>query len=303
VSNGIDVSAEGLIVFTETSSGEMGVLDPATGEVCEVAADFDPRSAVSAGTRAGPDNDFQVVAAEGSSGNITIITDRELDASCESCTSVVPASTVVTPTTFSAEFVESSSTPSVATIDPMSWLVLPETCGSEGTAPVCGTTDEHLFGALRYPTTALGDSVPAALTRPSVRLAGTAAVYGSFEGSDNLFGFESCALCGPDCPIETCLTGSLSELALLRGVKLLPDSAVFSWAPDPAAAVYHLNSVDSKTGIADPRRPPGSGNPECDAAPPATSCSDADGLDRARPLIFYQALSACGPSGSDEGPF
>src|SRR5207248_371148 len=43
----------------------------------------------------------------------------------------------------------------------------------------------------------------------------------------------------------------------------------------------------------------GDGNTECDATPPAVSCVAAP----ASGTLFFQALSACGARGDDEGPF
>jgi len=88
----------------------------------------------------------------------------------------------------------------------------------------------------------------------------------------------------------------------LQGVKV-GGGAMFSWTPEAAAPSYHLNSVPAKWML-DPiwphPRPIGIGTVQCsDAAP---TCTDADALTDPAPLLFYQALSACGPSASEEGP-
>ena len=101
----------------------------------------------------------------------------------------------------------------------------------------------------------------------------------------------------------SCLAGDLSAVELLKGVKDGRLGAVFSWEPDPAASEYHLNFVADKRELVDPRRELGYGWPVCEAMPPATSCSDADALSDPLRLIYYEVLSACGPSGADEGPF
>ena len=91
----------------------------------------------------------------------------------------------------------------------------------------------------------------------------------------------------------------------MRGVKDGSGGARFEWLPDPPASKYYLNSVSEAAELV----PPGphlspivgaAGNPECAAS--TASCSDADALSPLEPRLFYQLLSACGPSGSDEGP-
>lgn len=104
----------------------------------------------------------------------------------------------------------------------------------------------------------------------------------------------------------TACLAALSERTGLVAVRQGND-IVFGWDADANAVEYHVNAVAAKTGLVLPNlhRPPvvGSvGSAECDASAPATSCPDGLGMSDARPLVYYQVLSACGPGGDEEGP-
>ena len=106
--------------------------------------------------------------------------------------------------------------------------------------------------------------------------------------------------CSSACRIESCLVGDLQAVTRLKATKG-GGGVAFTWNADPAASEYHVNSVTGKVELGDPHRDTGYGFGECDAT--ATSCIDLDGLAAAMPDLYYQVLSACGPSGADEGPF
>lgn len=103
----------------------------------------------------------------------------------------------------------------------------------------------------------------------------------------------------------TTLTGPLTDL---RAVKTGGSSAAFTWVDSgTGSSEYHLNSVSRKELVTDtdpmsPRQTPrGQGTVECTATV-TPACSDPDALDPLKPLLFYQALPACGPGAYDEGP-
>jgi len=105
--------------------------------------------------------------------------------------------------------------------------------------------------------------------------------------------------CDATCSLETCLTASLIKIERLLAVALDDVRAEISWDADPGALIYHLNSVTDAPELGDPTRAPGNGRIECNVMPPETRCEVTSTADR----VYYQALSACGPGGIDEGPF
>jgi hypothetical protein len=104
----------------------------------------------------------------------------------------------------------------------------------------------------------------------------------------------------PD-PAVNCCTAFLTARSMLKGVKDGQGGAAFQWAGEAGAAEYHLLSVTDRELIEDAlQAPAGSGTLQCSATAPA--CTDTDALDDGARLLFYQAVSACGPDGTDEGP-
>ena len=100
-----------------------------------------------------------------------------------------------------------------------------------------------------------------------------------------------------------CVGGAgMTPRSQLQGIRTFL-GALFQWDFDPAASEYHLNSVPDKKLLdhAFPKPPPiGIGVVECSG--PLPFCVDPDALIDPEPVLFYQALSACGPSASEEGP-
>ena len=103
-----------------------------------------------------------------------------------------------------------------------------------------------------------------------------------------------------------CAAAMLTPRTALKGVKdptAGPDAATFEWDPDPLALEYHLNTVDDKMLlVGDGPSLLGSGVLQCSASAP--TCTDMDSLVPVPgvPVLYYQAISACGPLPIDEGP-
>jgi hypothetical protein len=109
--------------------------------------------------------------------------------------------------------------------------------------------------------------------------------------------------------LTSCLLGNLIPPSPLLGVKTADViGARFEWSQDPNASEYHLNTVTEKTNLREtdptsPRQMPvGQGETQCTALAPTVTCTDSDAIVDPQTLLFYQALSACGPTGADEGP-
>jgi hypothetical protein len=120
-----------------------------------------------------------------------------------------------------------------------------------------------------------------------------------------VFSTATAQRCGPFVPATpTCLIGSLSPIRALRGVKDSTGGARFEWLPDGAAGLieYHLNSVTAKTSLREPDVHLPLAALQCVPQPPAApGCTDPDAIADGTAL-FYQAFSACGPDGTEEGP-
>lgn len=100
---------------------------------------------------------------------------------------------------------------------------------------------------------------------------------------------------------------TLDPINALRLSKDGPNHIVFTWEPDESATEYHVNSVATVSDLAAPGphlpdRTGAAGSPACDAPPALTTCTEINGQLTPQPLVFYQAFSACGPGGIDEGP-
>jgi hypothetical protein len=106
----------------------------------------------------------------------------------------------------------------------------------------------------------------------------------------------------------SCLAGGLGSVRPLLAAKSLPHptlDAAFTWPADPAGPPwYHLNALATKSDITEiraKRDPVGVGQPICTTAAP--QCTHVDALIAPEALLFYQAFSACGDRGDEEGPF
>jgi len=124
----------------------------------------------------------------------------------------------------------------------------------------------------------------------------------TFLGPNDVdFGIAFCP-CAIDC--LGCDVSSLIKSSSLLGVRLL-DTARFSWSADAEAVEYHLNAVNVKASLTDPRLPPGNGEARCIPSPvhPTVSCVDPAAISDPRRILYYQLLSACGALAEHEGPF
>jgi hypothetical protein len=133
-------------------------------------------------------------------------------------------------------------------------------------------------------------------------------LYVTEFGGNRLLKFSTPSPCAGRCrcPLAPCAVGGLDRPGTLLGAKS-GAAAVFSWLSDPGAAEYHLNTVVLKGALPEPgpHRPPVAGSVgvgQCEAIAPAVTCTDPNAIPDLVPLLFYQVLSACGPSGSEEGP-
>ena len=92
--------------------------------------------------------------------------------------------------------------------------------------------------------------------------------------------------------------------AVRTGVTRL--DAHFTWGADLLALTYHLNKIIVKSDVPEPfsKRSDvsnGRGVAKCDVAAP--DCIVGNAVSDSDKLVFYQAYSACGLLGADEGPF
>jgi len=120
------------------------------------------------------------------------------------------------------------------------------------------------------------------------------------------FVFATFCNASPDPCAADCLVGLLSTLGntlqLMKGGVGRRD-LVYAWIePLDGAAEYHVNYVALKAETRTANRSPGPALDACTIVAPASSCTETLGLDRPDPDAFYQAVSACGAAGSDEGP-
>lgn len=100
-----------------------------------------------------------------------------------------------------------------------------------------------------------------------------------------------------------CSTARLSARRSLIGIGLSGGHAAWRWSEDPGAAVYHLNAVAAKVALGGElhhRAPRGLAEAVCEG--PTPDCVDANPLALDQRIRYYQAVSACGPAGDDEGP-
>jgi cysteine-rich repeat protein len=146
----------------------------------------------------------------GGTSRINIVTDAELSPACESCSTVIPASTVVSPTTFDASFSAFSVVPTFTNIPPSEFVLTPTEC-EPGSGDLECEDLSIVSSVMRYPTP-ISESGPAGMTG-IVDREGLKVIFGSLEGVDHLFEFESCALissCGDGIvdPGEACDDGN-----------------------------------------------------------------------------------------------
>lgn len=103
----------------------------------------------------------------------------------------------------------------------------------------------------------------------------------------------------PPCAAR-CVLGDLVPGRRLVATRSTAATLTFAWTVDPAAAEYHLNAVTDKLSLL------GTGPYRAPIGVAAASCT-TPGRDcplslPSEALVFYQLLSACGPSGDEEGP-
>ena len=193
VSGGATITDDGLFVFAETGSGDVGVLRTGLGEICEIGGGADVRMVASTGSRWGSANDLQVFATEAGSNTITLITSDELIPACQSCPRVDPTTAVVTPTSMTVSISELAMVPTLTTITPVDVMLVGDEC-APGTGDVACEPGESVSGVMRYDMSPAGVLEPAGVTGIAQRSDGSNVIFGTAEGSGHVFEYSNCAL-------------------------------------------------------------------------------------------------------------
>ena len=158
------------------------------------------------------------------------------------------------------------------------------------------------------------DAAPCPTTpEPSVRLEDLRSDGGAVSFADVVC---PAPVVGVDCLDQcsgACVVGGLVARGnTLKAVKSDsgsgPRDIRFQWAAAPDFSTEsHVNQLTRKDELRAPQahRPPAPGiaAEACTAAEPRTTCTQFDVVPGPPNRLFYQLVSACGPSGLDEGPF
>lgn len=195
--DGIQVSDDGNVWFTESVSSKVGRLNPTTNVISEFTKSGLATPQLIATTGTG--DKLQIFFTEGVGNAVSVVTQVE---AVGTNTTVPPVVRTVSPTTFAITFSDRALSFRRVTITPATFdipgldggpdaLGVTKTAGPDG---IAGTADdERIPGILRFPLASTGNSVPSGMT--GVALANT--IYGSFFSSSNVFEVKSGAIIAP----------------------------------------------------------------------------------------------------------
>ncbi len=201
--DGIHISSDGNIWFTESVSSEIGRLNPTTNVITEYtkAGLSNPQLLATSGSGA----TLQAFFTEGAGNSVSVVTEVE---AVGTDTAVTPVDSMVTPTTHGTSPADRALSFRRVTITPVTHTVDgvdggPDALGVTTTAGPDGipgnADDERIPGLLRFPLGGTGNFFPSGMT--GVALPNT--IFGAFLGSDRVFEASSLAIIAEPDPDPT----------------------------------------------------------------------------------------------------